>query len=332
MLQVGFMPLYRVERASSRYRIFQFLEPLTHSGLECDVIEAPQGDLGKRLTYLPRMVQLALSQDVLYVQKRVFPRLILRLLYWLNPHIVFDLDDAIFLRQARRPLTDSALRSAAIVVAGNEYLAAYARRLNKQVVVIPTVVDTARYVPPLGRRHPGEDRVVIGWIGYDPNWGDLTPLKPVFDWLGKRYGQRVVLRTVGCRPLEMDTSLCTEFVPWTLEGSRSALQEFDIGIMPLKDTDWNRGKCGLKLIQYMAVGAAAVASPVGVNQDIVRDGETGYLATATGEWRERLVRVIEDEALRLSMGCAARKRVEQRYSVKAVLPLLVTALRQGANA
>jgi glycosyltransferase involved in cell wall biosynthesis len=269
---------------------------------------------------------------VLYVQKRVFPGFFLKLLHLLNPHILFDMDDAIFLQEARHSLVDSALRSAAIVVAGNEYLASYARRLNERVAVIPTVVDTAIYVPPPRRRHPGEARLVIGWIGYDPNWGDLTPLKPVFDWLGDRYGQQLVLRTVGCRPLEMETSLCTEFVPWMLEGSLSALQDFDIGIMPLKDTDWNQGKCGFKLIQYMAVGVAAVASPVGVNQDIVRDGETGYLATATGEWRERLVRLIEDEALRLSIGNAARRRVEKCFSVKAVLPLLVTVLEEVANA
>jgi len=99
--------------------------------------------------------------------------------------------------------------------------------------------------------------------------------------------------------------------------------------MPLEDTEWNRGKCGLKLIQYMAVGAAPVASPVGVNQEILQDGETGYLALTTAEWKDRLARLIEDETLRLRMGCAGRERVEQAYSVKAVLPALVRILRSS---
>jgi glycosyltransferase involved in cell wall biosynthesis len=318
--------LYQIERASSRYRVFQFLQPLKRSGLQCTVIEAPQGDLRRRLTYLPRLVHLARNHDVVYVQKRTFPRFVLWLLCQLNPHIVFDLDDAVFLRPDRRPLIDLALRSAVAVVAGNEYLATYARRFNDQVIVIPTVVDTERYLPPSGPRHPGDDRVVVGWIGSDPNRGDLAPMHPVFDWLGERYGGRVVFRTVGRCPLVMDTALDLEFVPWTLEGSLSALQEFDIGVMPLEDSEWSRGKCGFKLIQYMAVGAATVASPVGVNQDIVRDGDTGYLAADTGEWQRRLACLIENEALRRSMGRAARLRVERLYSTTALLPRLTEVL------
>ena len=331
MLRVGFLPLYRIGGPSSRYRVFQFLQPLARRNFRCTLIEAPQRNLWRRMAYLPRLFHLAHTQDVLYVQKRTFPRTVLQLLCRLNPHIVFDLDDAIFLRAARRPLIDAILRSAAIVVAGNEYLAMYARRFNEQVVVIPTVVDTDSYVPPSGARHSGDDRVIIGWIGSDPNRGDLASMKPVFDWLGERYGERTVLRTVGRRPLEMETSLRLEFVPWTLEGSRSELQQFDIGIMPLEDTEWNRGKCGLKLIQYMAVGAAAVASPVGVNREIVQGGKTGYLAATVEEWQQRLARLIEDETFRLKMGLVARGRVEQCYSVKAVLPLLNEILERGAS-
>jgi len=329
--KVGFLPLYQIQYPSSRYRVFQFLWPLAQQGFKYTLIEAPQRNFWKRLAYLPRLFYLAHSQDVLHVQKRIFPELVLQLLRQLNPHIIFDLDDAIYLRPARRPLIDAILRAATIVVAGNEYLATYARQFNEQVVVIPTVVDTDLYLPPSGARHPGDDRVIIGWIGSDPNRGDLAPMQPVFDWLGERYGERVVLRTVGRRPLEMETRLRLEFVSWTLESSRAELQQFDIGIMPLEDTEWNRGKCGLKLIQYMAVGTAAVASPVGVNQQIVEDGKTGYLAVTVEEWQLRLARLVEDEALRLQMGCAARARIEQHYSVKAVLPLLAEVLEHGAS-
>jgi len=326
MLKVGFLPLYRIQYPSSRYRVFQFLGPLRQQGYQCTPIEAPQRDPWKRLAYLPRLYRLALTQDVLYVQKRTFPKVILCALKRLNPRIILDLDDAIYLRPARRPLVDAILRAAAVVVAGNDYLAEYARRFNEQVVVIPTVVDTDVYCPPLGPRHPGDDRVVIGWIGSDPNRGDLAPMRPVFEWVGKRYGEGVVLRIIGRRPLEMETRLRQEFVSWTLEDSRDELQQFDIGIMPLEDTQWNRGKCGFKLVQYMAVGAGTVASPVGVNQGIVQNGETGWLAVTMEEWQDRLACLIEDKGLRSRMGCAGRARVEQRYSVKCVLPLLADVL------
>jgi glycosyltransferase involved in cell wall biosynthesis len=268
----------------------------------------------------------------LYVQKRIFPECVLKLVRRINPHIIYDLDDAVYLRPALRPRVDAILRAAAIVVVGNENLATYAREFNKQVVVIPSVVDTDLYLPPSGARHLGDDRVIIGWIGSDPNRGDLASMKPVFDWLGQRYGGGVVLRTIGRRPLVMETMLDLEFVPWTLETSRGELQEFDIGIMPLEDNDWNQGKCGFKLIQYMAVGTAAVASPVGVNREIVQDKETGYLAQATEEWTHSLASLVEDRTLRLQMGCSSRERVERCYSLKAVLPTLTDVLRRGASA
>jgi glycosyltransferase involved in cell wall biosynthesis len=329
-LKVGFLPLYQIQYASSRYRVFQFLEPLAQRGFKCTLIEAPQRNWWKRFAYLPRLLRLAISQDVLYVQKRIFPESVLKLVCRLNPHIIYDLDDAIYLRPALQPRVDATLRAAKIVVAGNEYLATYARQFNEQVVVIPSVVDTDLYLPPPGDRHPGDDRVIIGWIGSDPNRGDLASMKPVFDWLGQRYGQEVVLRAIGRRSLEMETKLNLEFVPWTLETSRRELRKFDIGIMPLESNDWNRGKCGFKLIQYMAVGSTTVASPVGVNQEIIQHEETGYLAETTGDWRGRLVSLIEDESLRAQLGRSARERVGRCYSVKAVLPSLADVLYCGA--
>lgn len=330
-LKVGFLPLFQIRYASSRYRVFQFLDPLAQSGFECTVIEAPQRKWWKRIAYLPRLLQLAQSQDVLYVQKRIFPTPVLKLIRQLNPHIIYDLDDAVYLRPALRPRVDAILREARVVVAGNEYLATHAREFNEQVVVIPSVVDTDLYLPPIGDRHPGDDRVIIGWIGSDPNRGDLSPMRPVFDWLGEHHGEQAILRIVSDRPLEMGIRLRKEFVPWTLPSSPIELQQFDIGIMPLEDTEWNRGKCGFKLIQYMAVGAAAVASPVGVNQEIVTNAKTGYLATTVDEWQHRLGSLIKDTQVRVQMGQAARKSIEQRYSVQAVFPLIVDALQHGAS-
>lgn len=330
-IKVGFVPLYRIQYPSSRYRVFQWFEPLRQEGFEPAWIEAPQGGTWMRLLYLPRLLLLARRSDVLYVQKRVLPIWVLRLVQRVNPRLVYDLDDAIYLQEAHRPLVQAMMHSATRVVVGNETLAAYARQFNERVVVIPSVVDAGLYCPPVGPRHPGDGRVVIGWIGMDPNRGDLVPMQDVFDGLWDRYGSQVVLRIVSGEPLVMETRLSVEFVPWSLEGGRQELQRFDVGIMPLDDNPWNRAKCGFKLIQYMAVGAPAVASPVGVNAEIVRDGQTGYLAESIEAWRDRLACLVDDPLARAEMGRAGRARVEQRYSAEALLPTLCGVLAQGAG-
>lgn len=331
MLKVGFLPLYDIAGPSSRYRVFQFIEPLNRRGFKCSYIEAPQRNSRKRLGYLPRLFNMATTHDVLYVQKRTFPNWVLRILHRLNPHIVFDIDDAIYLQTERQRAVNAILRLAKLVVLGNKHLAKYVRKYNQNVTIIPSVVDTKFYLPPSGPRHPHDKRLVIGWIGTDPNRGDLEQMKPVFDWLSKHYGERIVLRTIGRRPLEMETRMRVEFIPWTLEGAHKALREFDIGIMPLDDTEWNRGKCGLKLIQYMAVRAPAVASPVGVNQEILQDGGTGFLAETTNDWQKSLGRLIQDKDLRLRMGKKGRKRVEQHFSVEVMVPKMIDALLYDAS-
>jgi glycosyltransferase involved in cell wall biosynthesis len=329
MLRIGFLPLYNIQGPSSRYRVFQFLEPLNRHGFKCSLLDAPEGDNLKRLKYLPHLFAEAYRCDVLYIQKRIFPSWVLRTLCRLNPHIIYDLDDAIFLQPQHNHKVDQILKIAQVVVPGNEYLAAYARKFNANVHIIPTVVDTHKYQPP-SERHPNDTRIVIGWIGTDPNRGDLDPMQPIFNWLGDRYPESIVLRTVGRRPLEMKTSINIEFVRWTLKGSLSALQAFDIGIMPLDDTPWNRGKCGLKLIEYLAVGIPAVASPVGVNAEIIRDGETGFLAQNPNEWRVHLARLISDQSIRARLGQAGRQHVEAHYSIPAILPRFIAALESAA--
>jgi hypothetical protein len=283
------------------------------------------------LSYLTRLFALALQSDVLYIQKRTFPVWVLRMLRRLNPALIFDLDDAIYLQSWNTHRVKNILQISRTIIAGNRMLADHARQYNPHVHTIPTGVDIERYLPPTGKRHPGDPRTVLGWIGIDPNRGDLAPLKPVFDWLAPRYGDSLVLRTVGRRPLEMDTLLEVEFVPWTLETSLAALQSFDIGLMPLEDTPWNRGKCGFKLIEYQAIGAPAVASPVGVNSEIVRNGATGFLARNTNDWQVHLARLISDKDLRFRLGQAGRQHVEKHYSIQALLPRLIKVLESATT-
>ena len=330
-LTIGFLPLYDINGPSSRYRVFQFLQPLEQQGFQCRFIPAPQRNLFKRLTYLPRLFLLALQSDVLFIQKRTLPIWVLNRLVHLNPRIIYDFDDAIYLQPAHKDCLDEMLRRVKMVIAGNEYLASYARKYQSQVVVIPTVVDTDRYKPGVKAPRFGNERVILGWIGSDPNADGLELLLPVFQWLEWRYGSGLVMRIIAGKNWRANPSVPIVYVPWSLEISLNELQRFDIGLAPLRDTEWNRGKCGLKLIQYMAVGIPAVASPVGVQSQIVEHNRSGFLVSSLEDWRSALVNLIENKLLRLQMGNEARRRAEACYSVRAVMPSLLDTIAQVAT-
>ncbi len=330
MPNIAFLPLYQIERASSRYRIFQFIPYLEQSGYRCTVLPAPQRNLWRRLFYVPRLLILLWSHELLFIQKRMLPDWLLALLKLWHPAIIFDLDDAVYLRPQHQARINKMLSIANLVIAGNSELGRYVQQYNSNVVVIPSVVDSTIYRPGASTPDSDDARIVLGWIGSDPNRGDFVGMQPVLDWLGETYRDKVVLRIIAARTLEMSTSLSIEWIPWSLTGSIPTLQSIDIGLMPLPDTEWNRGKCGFKLIQYMAVGATAVASPTGVNSEIIQDGQTGFLAENEVAWKKALAQLIENKQRRLAMGQSARERIEKEYSVQAVLPDLTTAINKVA--
>ncbi|WP_235045595.1 glycosyltransferase family 4 protein [Methylophaga lonarensis] len=171
-----------------------------------------------------------------------------------------------------------------------------------------------------------KDEITIGWIGTPKTCHYLLSLIPVFENLKARYDIRFV--AVGANTEEFqDTPI--ETWPWSQESEVTSIQQFDIGIMPLIDSPWERGKCGYKLIQYMACGLPVVASPVGVNTEIVRERINGYLATNDDEWEEALIKLCTDTETRLRMGLAGREMVEQQYSIKSQSTKLLSAIKQA---
>jgi glycosyltransferase involved in cell wall biosynthesis len=191
---------------------------------------------------------------------------------------------------------------AAWVTPGNEYLAAYARQFTDRVTVVPTVVDTERYQPAFSQR-PG--RLRIGWSGSDQSIDfTLVPYLEMIARLQREVAFELVVIT-NTRPRIATPGLGWSFLPWEEGTEVSGLQTLDIGLMPLVDNAFQRGKCGLKLLQYMAVGVPAVASPVGVNQEIAVHGRTGFLASTEAEWKEAVLALARDGALRQRMGEAA---------------------------
>ncbi len=239
--------------------------------------------------------------------------------------VIFDFDDAIWLpnvsssnkslQKLKKPSkVNSIISYADLVFAGNNYLAEYARKYNSEVVVIPTTIDTNYHVP---KSKENQDKVVIGWTGTQTTLKYLEILEPVFKELKDIYKEKVAFQII-CDHQWESNLVDVEFVEWQKENEIAQLQEFDIGVMPLIDDAWSRGKCGFKGLQYMALGIPAILSPVGVNKEIINDGENGFLANTNDEWKSILEKLIKDKELRVSIGNKARKTILDKYSVEAI--------------
>lgn len=250
--------------------------------------------------------------------------------------LVFDFDDAVWLPRDRglrgmiaaRSSTKWLVAAATQVVAGNEYLAAYARRWHDRVTVLPTVVDTTRYHP--RPRPPGDDGLpVIGWIGSPTTYPYLRPLLPLFDELARSF--RFRLRIVGAgEPVRLE-HMPVETPDWRLAAEEQLFGELDIGVYPLDEDTWSQGKCGFKAIQYMASGVPSVVSPVGVVREIVRHQVDGLWARSRTEWKDALARLLTDEGERRRMAAAGRPRIETLYSLQAVTPRYLDVLERAAG-
>jgi glycosyltransferase involved in cell wall biosynthesis len=240
------------------------------------------------------------------------------------------LDDAIYLTHRHEQKIPALLRMSAGAIVGNRTLAEYAVRYQANVRVIPTVVDAERFSPMDTKDRPShsgpeDDRhLIIVWIGLDYNVSFLDLLVPALQRLQKEH--RATVRIISSRPYSLP-GIKTEFRPWTFETEVVDLQTSDIGVMPLPDTEWARAKCGLKLLQYMAVGIPCVGSPVGVNREIISDGRNGFLAATDEDWYAHLSALCRDPRLRCRIGKAGRETVESEYSLKTWAPRLADAYR-----
>jgi hypothetical protein len=277
----------------------------------------------KALVHRLRILRKAKAYDAIWVEKEMLPWLPSFVELSLLPvgvPLVVDYDDAVFhrydlhssalVRSVLGSKIDRIMARADLVVAGNGYLADHARMAGApRVEIVPTVVDTERYSPV---QQVLSDCVTIGWIGSPITAPYLDIVKPVIASLARAGGIRAV--AIGARPDQVAGSVF-EAVPWSEESEVSQLRKFDIGIMPLWDTPWERGKCGYKLIQYMALGLPVVASPVGVNCDLIVNGKGGYLASNDAQWAVALDALINSPVKRVRMGTAGRTQVNDQYSL-----------------
>ena len=200
------------------------------------------------------------------------------------------------------------------VICGNDVLAEYCKSLCNDCRVIPTSIQISKHPQSYKRL---TEVVTIGWIGRAENLEYLEKLKKVFDAIYQKYGTCVQLMVVCDKPLILDSNLTIINKKWNLKDEENDIKGFDIGIMPLEDTQWARGKCAFKLLQYMAFGVACIGSPVGANKQVVNDADNGLLATTYEEWLNALFRLIDDPLYRKQLVASAKLTVEKEYSVAA---------------
>lgn len=290
---------------------------------------------------------LVLFADVVFIQRELLPYNIIfleHLVRLFNKNIVFDFDDSIFLYKdeisssigkylTKKDTIAETIRMSREVICGNGYLAEYAKKYNKNVTIIPTVLDTDKYVPK-NQSARTKGRFVIGWMGTSGNLKYLLSLKEVFREIQKMYPE-VILRIITEKFLfeeEFSDAIPTEFKKWSEKNEVSDLQGFDLGVMPLADNKWTKGKCGFKILQYMATGIPVIASSVGANNEIVQDGISGFLASNDIEWKEKISKIIQNDSDIVGfLSKKGRERVVNHYSIRAVFPVWSGIIRRAAG-
>lgn len=327
--------------ASARYRVYQYISFIKKEGIEFDIAPAvPDGMpvsvcssricfYGSQILRRFRDIVKVKKYDVIFLQRDIiihFYPFLERIIALLNNNIIFDFDDAIYLFPSHKKpgffskllwdkrKIERIIKLSKYIIAGNSFLKRYAESFTKNVTVIPTSVDLALYTTRQIPRDLSDKVTKIGWIGSQGSFGYLEDIFPVFNELAEKY--RIELKVVGAKGPSLG-KVRTDYADWSLDTEIKNISDFDIGVMPLRDDEWSRGKSATKLLQYMAAGIPAVASKVGVNAEIIKDGQNGFLIEEGKCWIEKISKLIEDRQLRQAMADNARADVEKLYSIQA---------------
>jgi glycosyltransferase involved in cell wall biosynthesis len=332
---------YSIDSASTRYRFYQYFKFFMAQDIHCSISPLfDNNDLNSlyklnkrrpvRLIYLfiRRAVELikisSKDVDLVIIYTELFPYFPPFFEFLLKvkkiPYLL-DYDDAIFHQYDRNKSiiirwlfgkkVAKIMKNAEVVIVGNQYLEDYAKKSQaRDVVVIPTVVDLDDY--PVCEFTTRQVFTIV-WIGSQSTIKYIYDIVPALTEICK--GRKIIVRLIGVNPVQIP-NLPVEVFAWSKETEFDLLRECHVGIMPLHSTPWEQGKCGLKIIQYMACGLPVVASPVGINTEIINDEVNGYFSTTTEEWIENLIKLYDNPNLLPVMGANGRKNVEERYSLQ----------------
>jgi glycosyltransferase involved in cell wall biosynthesis len=356
MKRLLFLTPNPIESASERYRVHQYLPYLERAGFECTVRPFATRSLHRAiqrdklmpkvlltpLCYLRRMLHLlGISQyDAVVVLRGIFPfpwPALEKMIFRRHRRVIFDFDDALHIghrdigktkypliyKLKYGPAVNEMLRHSAHVIAGNQTLANHARSFSCQVSVIPTVVDLDQYSPEQPRTP--KEVLTIGWVGSRSTSPYLLEIEPALRMLSEVHPGKIQFRLYGHPHRKLDLPNF-ESRPFSLATEIEDLRTIDIGIMPVPDNDWTRGKCAFKAIQYMALGIPTVVSPVGMTTELVEDGVNGFWARTPEEWFRALDHLVRDAQTRERFSERGRKTVQDRYSLQTWQPRLTDLL------
>jgi glycosyltransferase involved in cell wall biosynthesis len=313
--------------AASRYRVLQYLPFFHAAGIDTKVFEFPENMAGWSSLW-----EFLKDGDIIFVQRKRLPRSALLFLKRLKKKILYDFDDAVMFKNSlsknpyslRRTMSfKRMLHYVDLVVAGNEFLKQEAEKYHTRVKVLPTPIDAERYQM---KEYYKSDTVTMGWIGDHGSIHYMESYKDVWEAIGRKYTNIVL--TIICDTFIKTKDIALKKIPWSYEREIDDLMSLDIGLMPLFDDLWSKGKCGFKIIQYLGVGVPAVCTPVGINRDVVQDGVHGLWANTKDEWVEKLSTLIENPSLREKMGGEGRKKIMDAYTVQVCAPKLIEWIKE----
>ncbi len=345
MPKILFIAAHRPNRSpSQRYRFEQYFDFLRAKGYECELsniisesddklfyssgsilqkISITIKSIFKRLKDINRVNQF----DIVFVQREAFmtgSSFFEKRFAKSKAKFVFDFDDSIWLLDTSEAnkkwewmkstkKTGEICSLSDLVFAGNSYLADYAKQFNKNVTIVPTTIDTNAFSRNLPYKN--NDTICIGWSGSHTTIKHFEEAVPILKKIKKKYGDKVFFKVMG-DPDYVNEELNIKGIPWSSEKEVEIISSFDIGIMPLPDDEWVKGKCGLKGLSYMALEVPTIMSRVGVNSEIINEGINGFLASNEAEWINRISQLIESFDLRKKLGEKARETVIESYSVE----------------
>lgn len=349
-MKVAFYAMGDESLPSTWFRVLQYRDSLAKSDIQADYFVLSPNRKGKIQKWIDSFGQVmtryqqlskAKNYDLLIIQKGLTSWRCRGLVEWFQslkvPYLV-DIDDAIYsklpgafpsylrwMQDAEEPV--KLFKSSKGMIVGNRFLADFAKKYVKDIYIIPTPVDTHTYSMSSKKE---SKPITIGWSGSAANNHYFNEMIPILTNLAKRNAFKLAIISNNLKKIDTQklNGIPLEFMEWKKQSEVEDLRRIDIGLMPLRDDEWSKGKCGLKALQYMALGIPAICSPVGINEEIIQQGVNGCLAANPEEWERKLELLLGDENLRKNMGIQARKTVENRYSVDVTTPKLVQVIHE----
>ncbi|MDD4892785.1 MAG: glycosyltransferase [Candidatus Rickettsiella isopodorum] len=327
MKDVLFITSGGINKPSSRQRVFQYLPFLAMADIRFSVTELRENKIVNLFTLLIIIILMPLHKLIFFqkiYKRKVFLHKIAKLLH---KKVIFDLDDAVFVENnsntasSHKDDLDFVLNLADTVIVGNEYLKNYCSQYTNKIIMIPTLLDEEYYQP----SKLNEEAVLFGWIGTSLNQKNFLPIiNEIIDLLERKKQKLILISDKNKLPQNKHI----KFIKWQLNQNKHYFSLFSIGLMPLENNDWNKGKCSFKLLEYLFMGKPAIASSIGMNREVLNEFKNGYLAESLSDFPRLMMKMIENEKTLLKNANMSIKSLYEKYGLHHQHHIFLDAITQ----